>query len=117
MFRLPSFLLLSPWYDTFLMGIHDREYARPKQKGGFGRQRGFGGVGGGGGGMKHRKRWSVTTWLIVICVAVYMLDPFFNHLLREWLHMSTDHAIWGVQYWRFIGFQFLHANMQHLILI
>ena len=90
------------------MGIHDRDYARPQQ-GGFGRQRGV------GGGMKHRKQWSVTTWLIVICVAIYMLDPFFNHMLREWLHMSTNHAIWGVQYWRFIGFQFLHANMQHLI--
>ncbi len=29
--------------------------------------------------------------------------------------MSTDHAIWGVQYWRLIGFQFLHANFQHLL--
>lgn len=35
--------------------------------------------------------------------------------MREWLYMSTDHAIWGLQYWRFIGFQFLHANFQHLL--
>ena len=83
------------------MGIHDREYARPTN-GGF-------------RGPLQRKKWSVTTWLIVICVAMYMLDPFLNGMLAKWLHMSTDHAIWGVQYWRFIGFQFLHANMQHLI--
>jgi len=89
------------------MGIHDRDYARPQQRGSFG----FGGGFGGG----QRKKWSVTTWLIIICVAVYMLDPFLNGLLRDWLHMSTKHAIWGIQYWRFIGFQFLHADLQHLI--
>jgi len=88
------------------MGIHDRDYARPSH-GGF--------RGGFGGGMPQRKSWSVTTWLIVVCVAVYMIDPFVNGVFREWLHMSTDHAIFGVQYWRFIGFQFLHGNMQHLI--
>ncbi len=85
------------------MGIYDRDYARPQQRGG-----GF------QGGMK-RKTWSVTTWLIAVCVAVYVLDPFINGFFREWLHMSTSHAIWGLQYWRFIGFQFLHADLQHLI--
>ncbi len=44
-----------------------------------------------------------------------MVDPFFNYFMREWLYMSTDHAIWGLHYWRFIGFQFLHANFQHLL--
>ena len=91
------------------MGIHDRDYARPQQGGYKGGFRGF------GGGMQQRKKWSVTTWLILVCVGVYMLDPFLNGIFREWLHMSTRHAVWGVQYWRFIGFQFLHADLQHLI--
>jgi len=88
------------------MGIHDREYARPQQRGGFGGYRGAPG---------QRKPMSVTTWLIVICAGVYFVDPFVNHFIIEWLHLSTDHAIWGLQYWRFIGFQFLHANFQHLL--
>ncbi|MBT4524096.1 MAG: rhomboid family intramembrane serine protease, partial [Phycisphaerae bacterium] len=62
-----------------------------------------------------RKPISATTWLILICFAVYMLDPFFNYFLKDWLHLSTTHSILGVQYWRFIGFQFLHANFQHLL--
>ena len=84
------------------MGIHDREYARPARA-----RKSFGG--------QKRKNWSVTTWLIVICAAFYFIDPFINHVFRDWLYMSTDHAIWGLQYWRLIGFQFLHANFQHLL--
>ncbi len=84
------------------MGIHDREYARPARA-----RKSFGG--------QKRKNWSVTTWLIVICAAFYFIDPFINHVLEYWLYMSTDHAIWGLQYWRLIGFQFLHANFQHLL--
>lgn len=88
------------------MGIHDRHYAKSSQRGSFS----------GKGHTAHKlKKWSVNTWLIVICAAVYMLDPFLSHIMREWLYMSTDHAIWGLQYWRFIGFQFLHANFQHLL--
>jgi len=82
------------------MGIHDRDYARPS---------GF------RGGMRQRKKLSVTTWLILICVAIFMLDPFLNRFLFDWMHMSTNHAVWGLQYWRLIGFQFLHGNMQHLL--
>ena len=88
------------------MGIHDRHYAKSSQRGSFG---------GKGRTADKLKKWSVNTWLIVICAAVYMLDPFLSHIMREWLYMSTDHAIWGLQYWRFIGFQFLHADFQHLL--
>jgi membrane associated rhomboid family serine protease len=84
------------------MGIYDRDYARP-QGGGF------------RGGMQPRKKLSVTTWLIIICVAVYMIDPFTNGFFRNWLHLSTSHAVFKVQYWRFIGFQFLHADVTHLL--
>jgi membrane associated rhomboid family serine protease len=58
---------------------------------------------------------SVTTWLIIVCAGVFFVDPFLDMVLRDWLHMSTNHAIWGIQYWRLIGFQFLHANFQHLL--
>jgi len=85
------------------MGIYDRDYIRS------GSGRGI------GGGMQTRRPWSVNAWLIMTCIAVFVLDPFIGGVLREWLHLSTDHAIFGVQYWRFIGFQFLHANLQHLI--
>jgi membrane associated rhomboid family serine protease len=43
--------------------------------------------------------------------------------LKTWLHFSTSTALFGdsgegvifPQLWRFIGFQFLHANLAHLI--
>ena len=85
------------------MGIHDRHYSMPRSGGRFGQN------------PNARKPISATTWLILICFAVYMLDPFFNYFLKDWLHLSTTHSILGVQYWRFIGFQFLHANFQHLL--
>ena len=85
------------------MGINDRHYSRPAAVNRFGRT------------SFDRKPISVTTWLILACFGVYMLDPFINYFLRDWLHMSTKHAIWGLQYWRFIGFQFMHANFQHLL--
>ena len=85
------------------MGIYDRDYARPSSNRGF------------GGGMQRPQKLSVNAWLIISCIAVFVLDPFIDYTFQEWLHLSTDHAIYGLQYWRFIGFQFLHADMQHLI--
>jgi len=43
--------------------------------------------------------------------------------LQAWLHFSTSTALWsadsppgrGLELWRFIGFQFLHANLSHLL--
>jgi membrane associated rhomboid family serine protease len=82
------------------MGIYDRDYARPSSNRGF------------GGGMQRPQKLSVNAWLIISCIAVFVLDPFISYTFQEWLHLSTDHVL---QYWRFIGFQFLHADMQHLI--
>jgi membrane associated rhomboid family serine protease len=47
------------------MGIYDRDYARPTG-GGFG-----GGMGRGSGGPRS---WTINTWIIVVCVAVFMLN-------------------------------------------
>lgn len=70
--------------------------------------------------------WSVTTWLIVINVAVYVLNAMIEGpgrlgplvgrigVLYEWGHFSAETAIQGLQLWRFITFQFLHADLGHL---
>jgi membrane associated rhomboid family serine protease len=122
---------------------------------------------------------SVNTWLIVICVGVFVIDGFLpprlvatNNLyppslsqvdpkvlqtttqltrnsppgtdmrisgvwavvkesstgrqigwrevipmrfLESYLHFSTQLGFLEIQYWRFIGFQFLHANLSHLL--
>lgn len=85
------------------MGIHDRDYARSSAPRRF------------GNGPHSSTKLSVNAWLIIACIAVFVLDPFIGYLFQEWFHLSTEHAIWGVQYWRFVGFQFLHADMQHLL--
>src|SRR4051812_47061467 len=69
---------------------------------------------------------SVTTWLIVINIAVYILDhilagrglgyvlsvpgqPPRTFLFLEWWgHFSIQKAIYDLQLWRMITFQFLH---------
>ena len=56
------------------MGINDRDYAR--QDGSSGTFRG----GGGRRGLQIGK-WSVNTWLIAICVAVFMVDQFLPRIL------------------------------------
>jgi len=56
------------------MGIHDRDYARPDRPA----------VPGGGGipSAAFRPRgWSVNTWLIAICVAVFVVDQFLPRML------------------------------------
>jgi membrane associated rhomboid family serine protease len=85
------------------MGIYDRDYARPKSNRGY------------GGGMQRPRKLSVNAWVIISCIAVFVLDPFIGYTFQQWLHLSTDYAIYGLEYWRFIGFQFLHADMQHLL--
>src|SRR5690348_13816995 len=74
---------------------------------------------------------SVTTWIIIINVAVFLLDRIFGRPdyvtllfhglpvarfspLEWWGHFSTATAIYHLQLWRFVTFQFLHANFSHL---
>ncbi len=35
--------------------------------------------------------------------------------LQRWLYFSTDTLFWRLEVWRVIGFQFLHANLSHLL--
>lgn len=117
------------------------------------------------------RMFSINTWIIIICVAVFMIDGSFQPvyvpgevvelfegvqevpetaeplfpgrptrgvaivpLLHEpggqpigrvevfqmqpiaaYLHFSTKRGFMEVEFWRLIGFQFLHANMAHLL--
>jgi len=129
--------------------------------------------GGSGGGIPPLRAWSINTWLIVLCVGIFVVDGFFqprlvymkiipapgveaasldqnfvieldpvkvnrytfqatlkNRISGEtlgWrvyqpmqpisamLHFSTERGFLGFQFWRFIGFQFLHVSFGHLI--
>ena len=86
-----------------VMGIHDRDYSRLSGGQGLGR------------GPAGNKPWSVNAWLIAICVVVFVLNGFMENKLIEWLHFSTQDGFLGIQFWRFFGFQFLHANPPHLL--
>lgn len=161
------------------MGIYDRHYIRDQPQ-----PRALSRYGGSPLGML-----SVTTWLIILCTAVFVVDslmpltwvttagpyihpeasqnpadwyfeplppagpqyprlvelPIFDrqmfeqsgvlvvvgkyevqqmHVLTKWLHFSTARGIVtfqpggrmvGFEFWRLIGFQFLHANLPHLL--
>lgn len=112
------------------MGLYDRDYYRnAPSRGGFG----------------HFEAWSLTTWLIVANVAVFVIDAFlrrghppdFAQLetlyqidpesavrqmkfasmgpLERWGFFSIDTALSHGQVWRFLSFQFLHASPMRLI--
>jgi membrane associated rhomboid family serine protease len=71
--------------------------------------------------------WSVNTWIIVICVAVFLLNAVFGRVvfhegrqylvrpIEQWGFFSVYTAVMQGQIWRFITFQFLHANLNHLL--
>lgn len=151
------------------MGIYDRDYVRMRPTSG---SRGYGYPS--PGGIPPMRTWSINTWIIVICVGVFMIDRFFDpvpvgmnvqylpevdvaqldlnqleelrdpqdpdiskgyqnvldrdsntvvgrrlymHMypMASVLHFSTKLGFLGFQFWRFIGFQFLHASFGHLI--
>lgn len=154
------------------MGLYDREYIRERRPtpGAYGR-----------GGLSALRMWSVNTWIIAICIAVFVIDGFkiqdvptglvtveiaeidpsvlapgndvevqtlrFKRpdgrteekqtlcrsvierstgsvvgwmevrpmgVLTRYLHFSTQLGFLRFEWWRFIGFQFLHANLSHL---
>ncbi len=59
--------------------------------------------------------WSMTNRLIAVNVAVFVIDSLLGNPLRDQLgFFSIDKAIFGLQLWRFITLQFLHANLQHI---
>jgi membrane associated rhomboid family serine protease len=165
------------------MGIYDRHYIRTTD-GRDVRDRGSPG----GGVMAGFRAWSVTTWIIVICAAIFVIDGFLPMTwvetgnirlaanvqidlsqvavgevepqrvevrvrdeqgrervadvqfrrpllayrggpevgwvevapmrpIESFLHFSTLRGFWGLEVWRFVGFQFLHshAGIAHIL--
>lgn len=63
--------------------------------------------------------WSVTIWLIVLNVLVFVIDRLLGARWRylpmaTWGYFSAETAIQHLQLWRLITFQFLHASVGHL---
>jgi membrane associated rhomboid family serine protease len=98
------------------MGFYDRDYYRTPPRGGVGKLR----------------VWSVTTWLIILNVAVYLADWAFKSRMAAHFQMplrsfanvagpleqlgwySIDTAIMHGQAWRVVTCQFLHTGFWHL---
>jgi membrane associated rhomboid family serine protease len=90
------------------MGVYDRDYV-------FNRKRGFAGT-----------PFSVTMLLIGINVAAFLLQFFLSRapggggrdMFFEFGHFSTYRVTWqgGLQFWRFLTFQFLHGGPMHLFM-
>jgi membrane associated rhomboid family serine protease len=59
--------------------------------------------------------WGATQWIIIACVAVYVIDLLSGGLLSEWGAFSVDRALFHLQLWRIITCAFLHASPSHLV--
>lgn len=82
------------------MGFADRDYYREPPR---------------ASAVGQMSAWSLTTWLIVLNVAVFVIDQLMpSRPLRYWGAFSAAAAIYYGQVWRFITFQFLHADVWHL---
>jgi membrane associated rhomboid family serine protease len=92
------------------MGIYDRDYVNSS--------RGMGGPPSGGQGRLFARSpdWSVTTWLIVINVAVYILSFILQPFVMNAGFLSLHHAFERLEVWRLISFQFLHdqSGIMHI---
>lgn len=96
------------------MGLYDREYSRYDEP---------------RGSISSPAAWSANTWIIVLNVAVHIIRIFLPKMqttgriplrgdpLYIFGHFSTAEVIWtgGLEFWRFLTFQFLHADgLMHL---
>ncbi|MBI1367761.1 MAG: rhomboid family intramembrane serine protease [Planctomycetes bacterium] len=65
---------------------------------------------------------SVTVWLIVINVLVYILTAIFTQSARasalsplEWGGFNIDDGVYRMQLWRWFTYQFIHAGLFHIL--
>jgi membrane associated rhomboid family serine protease len=102
------------------MGLQDREYFQRRQPGGIGAVR----------------MWSVTTWLLVVNIVVFVVDAAIRRAnarviefegvqvamvmgdswLEKWGAFTLEEGILRGQVWRLLTFQFLHAGIWHLVM-
>jgi membrane associated rhomboid family serine protease len=87
------------------MGIADRRYDD-----GYNQPRGFG---------RDFRLVSFNTWIIIINVAVFVIQAFTQTTLGKYIfefgYFSSFHAIYKLEFWRVITFQFLHADVMHIL--
>ena len=67
-----------------------------------------------GPGFGRPRLWNMTTWLIAIDVAVFVVDVLSGGRLTAWGNFSVESAIRHLQLWRFLTFQLLHADPGHI---
>ena len=102
------------------MSWRDRDYNRDPEAGmGFRGGRGSGQI---GGAARRPGGASVVTWLLGINCVIFLLDVIFASSTRasalapyEWGHFSIDAAIRNYEVWRWLTYQFIHANFFHLL--
>lgn len=91
------------------MGLADRGYLKDGSGGGIL------GRGAAGAGM------TFTTMLIIANIAVFFLGAMLPHptagsVFHKYGHFSTYELVRHLEFWRVLTFQFLHANLIHLML-
>jgi membrane associated rhomboid family serine protease len=103
------------------MGIYDRDYGMDEYGGGglYGRGR----QASGGGGFARLPAWSANTWIIAVNLAIHLLRVLLRHggdvagdVIGGLGCFSTYSMTWkgGIEFWRFVTFQFLHASWSHV---
>lgn len=100
-------LMLLIWHNGHEMAIHDRDYA-------------FRNSDGWNGG---RTRISANTIIILMNIAVMVIQlmthkPGTPNILERLGYFSTAKMFWagGLEFWRVLTFQFLHADIVHLLM-
>lgn len=81
------------------MGIADRDYHRHDTR----RSDGF-----------FSQITPVVKWLLIVNLGIFLVDLFVGKTLRELGCFSIDTAVFGLQVWRFVTFQFLHGSLGHV---
>ena len=99
------------------MSWRDRDYARDSEAG-----MGFGGGRIGGGLSGRLSGASVVTWLLGINCVVFVLNVIFVDSKYApalapvlWCYFSIDKAVHQFQVWRWLTYQFIHADLFHLL--
>jgi membrane associated rhomboid family serine protease len=73
------------------------------------------GDGGSGFQMRHLRFWPLTYWLIAINAVVFFIQMACNGTVTEWGEFAPIKIVHGLQFWRFLSFQFLHGSIWHLL--